>query len=68
MDTKKFAIGLGVGLIVGGVIALLTAPKSGKETRALIKDKIVSAKVKAAQLKEKAARKAAQVKQALKEE
>ncbi len=34
-----FGIGLVTGVIVGGVIALLYAPKTGKETRQLIKDK-----------------------------
>ncbi len=40
---KDHAIGFGVGLlagaVIGGVIALLYAPRSGKETRQLIKDK-----------------------------
>ena len=40
---KDNAIGFGIGLlagaIIGGVIALLYAPKTGKETRQLIKDK-----------------------------
>jgi gas vesicle protein len=42
---KDNAIGFGVGLlsgaIIGGVIALLYAPQSGKETRKMIKDKTV---------------------------
>jgi len=41
---KDHAIGFGVGLltgvVIGGVIALLYAPKTGKETRQLIKDKV----------------------------
>ncbi len=40
---KDNAIGFGIGLlsgaVIGGVVALLFAPKSGKETRQLIKDK-----------------------------
>ena len=40
---KDNAIGFGVGLltgaVIGGIIALLYAPKTGKETRQLIKDK-----------------------------
>lgn len=40
---KDQAIGLGIGLLagaaIGGIIALLHAPKTGKETRQLIKDK-----------------------------
>lgn len=41
---KDHCIGFGIGLlsgaVIGGVIALLYAPKSGKETRQLIKDKV----------------------------
>jgi len=41
---KDHVIGFGVGIlagaVIGGVIALLYAPKSGKETRQLIKDKV----------------------------
>jgi gas vesicle protein len=40
---KDHAVGFGVGLlagaVIGGVIALLYAPKTGKETRQMIKDK-----------------------------
>jgi len=40
---KDHAIGIGIGLlsgaVIGGVIALLYAPKTGKETRQLIKGK-----------------------------
>ncbi len=40
---RNHAIGFGVGLltgaVIGGVIALLYAPKTGKETRQLIKNK-----------------------------
>ena len=42
MESKTlagFGIGLLSGAIIGGAIALLYAPKSGKETRQLIKDK-----------------------------
>ena len=34
-----FGIGLLAGAVVGGILALLFAPQSGKETRQLIKDK-----------------------------
>ena len=34
-----FGMGLLVGAVIGGVVALLYAPKTGKETRQLIKDK-----------------------------
>jgi gas vesicle protein len=35
-----FGVGLLTGLVIGGIIALLYAPKTGKETRQLIKDKV----------------------------
>lgn len=34
-----FGIGLAAGAVVGGVLALLFAPQSGKKTRELIRDK-----------------------------
>ncbi len=41
---KDHAIGFGIGLlagaVIGGVIALLYAPKTGTETRQMIKDKV----------------------------
>ena len=37
-----FGIGLLAGAAIGGVIALLYAPRSGKETRRLIKDKVTA--------------------------
>jgi len=40
-NTIGFGIGFLTGAVVGGVIALLFAPRSGKETRQLIKDKAV---------------------------
>jgi gas vesicle protein len=42
MESKTlagFGIGLLTGAVIGGVIALLYAPKTGKETRQLIRDK-----------------------------
>lgn len=39
MSKGKFALGALFGAVVGGVAALLTAPKSGKETRADLKKK-----------------------------
>ena len=40
---KEYFIGFGISLLagaaIGGAVALLYAPKSGKETRQLIKDK-----------------------------
>ena len=42
MDSEQwgsFALGVLVGAVLGGGAALLLAPKSGKETRELIRDK-----------------------------
>src|SRR5665213_2847696 len=41
-NTKKFAVGAIVAGVVGYVAGILTAPKSGKETRADIKKTAVS--------------------------
>ena len=41
---KKFGLGILLGAAVGVVAGLLTAPKSGKETRQDIKDKAKAAK------------------------
>lgn len=47
MNNKDLAIGIGIGLVagavIGGVVALLFAPQSGKETRQMIKDKATGA-------------------------
>ena len=44
---KDHAIGFGIGLlagaVIGGAIALLYAPMTGKETRQLIRDKATEA-------------------------
>ena len=40
----NFGMGLLMGAIVGGIIALLYAPRSGKETRAIIAGKVAGAK------------------------
>jgi len=41
------ALGAIIGAAIGGVAGILTAPKSGKETRQDIKDKVGDAKAKA---------------------
>ena len=44
MDKDHAAcLGIGIlgGAVIGGVIALLFAPKTGKQTRQLIKDKAI---------------------------
>jgi gas vesicle protein len=38
-QTVSFGIGLLAGALIGGVVALLFAPQSGKETREKIKEK-----------------------------
>ena len=42
---KDNAIGFGIGLltgaVIGGIVALLYAPRAGKETRQIIKDKTI---------------------------
>jgi gas vesicle protein len=45
MSKGKFALGALLGAAIGGVVGLLTAPKSGKETRADLKVKAEKAKV-----------------------
>lgn len=43
MDREQwtsFGVGILAGAVVGGAVALLLAPKSGKETRAYIKEKL----------------------------
>lgn len=40
MDGKYFGIGIGTGLIIGLATAIFVAPKSGKETRKEIADKV----------------------------
>ena len=43
-DTKKFAIGAAIAAGVGYLAGILTAPKSGKETREDVKNTAVKAK------------------------
>lgn len=51
-DTEKLTLGLGIGLLIGATVMLFLAPKSGAETRQIVKDKVaetadaVSAKIK----------------------
>ena len=46
---SSFAIGLIVGAAVGLAIGFLYAPQSGKETRRMVKDKVVALKEKASE-------------------
>lgn len=53
-DFGAFLIGFVVGGLTGAITALLLAPQSGTETRALIKDKSVELRDKAAETLEEA--------------
>ena len=46
--SAKFGIGLGIGVLLGFIVALLVAPKSGKETRSIIYEKVKGFKEKIA--------------------
>ncbi|HEX7541672.1 MAG TPA: YtxH domain-containing protein, partial [Anaerolineales bacterium] len=48
-DFGAFLIGFVVGGVAGALAALLLAPQSGEETRALIKDKSIELRDKAAE-------------------
>ena len=47
-----FSIGLLAGAVIGGIVAVLYAPKTGKETRQLIKDTAMETREKAADVAE----------------
>ncbi len=51
---SSFAIGFVIGAVVGVAIGFLYAPKAGKETRALLKEKAGEVKEKAGEITEKA--------------
>jgi gas vesicle protein len=55
-NNNKFLAGLIAGAVVGAVTALLLAPKSGKETRQLLKEKAGVVGEKAKDLKDIVAR------------
>lgn len=57
-NTQKIAAAILIGAVVGGVLALLYAPKSGKETRKDISDEINNYVKKAAETKNKIIEKA----------
>lgn len=46
-NVTGFGIGLLTGVIIGGVIALLYAPKSGKETREMLRSKAMETRDRA---------------------
>jgi gas vesicle protein len=51
MSAKKFTIGLAVGTVIGAIVGLLFAPKSGKETRQLLAAKAKKIKEKISKTK-----------------
>ncbi len=57
-DFGAFMAGLLVGGAIGAILALLYAPQSGEETRALLREKTTEVKEKAAMSTEEARRKA----------
>ncbi len=50
----SFAVGFFIGAVVGVAIGFLYAPKAGKETRALLKEKAGEVREKADEVAEKA--------------
>jgi len=50
---SNFAIGFIIGAVAGVAIGFLYAPKAGKETRALLKEKAEEVKEKASEVTEK---------------
>ncbi|MCX6301431.1 MAG: YtxH domain-containing protein [Bacteroidia bacterium] len=65
MKPGSFIAGLLTGAVVGGVIALLYAPKSGKETREDLKQKLEEYGKKVENIKAKASQKSKQVREDL---
>lgn len=57
-DFGSFLVGFVIGGLTGAVVALLFAPQSGEETRAVIKEKSIELRDKAAQTAEEALAKA----------
>jgi gas vesicle protein len=51
---SSFLAGLLIGAVAGVAIGFLYAPKPGRETRAMLKEKAVELKDKATELKDKA--------------
>lgn len=51
---SSFAIGFIIGAVAGVAIGLLYAPKTGRETRAMLREKAEEVKEKAGEITEKA--------------
>lgn len=65
MKPGPFLAGLLTGAVVGGVIALLYAPKSGKETREDLKRKLQEYEKEVENIKSKVSQKSKQVREDL---
>jgi gas vesicle protein len=59
-DFGSFVMGFLVGAVAGGIAALLMAPQSGEETRAIIRDKSIELRDKAQMSAEEAMQRAQQ--------
>jgi gas vesicle protein len=57
-NSRHFFIGLALGAAVGMAVAILYAPHSGKETRAILHEKAIKAKETAKEIIEEAEEKA----------
>ena len=51
-SVKKIGIAAIIGFVAGAIVAVLVAPKSGKETRAIVSKKVKDIKTKAQNLKD----------------
>lgn len=60
-SNNSFLTGLLTGAVIGGVVALLYAPKSGKETREQIKGKFVELEKELENLKGQASKKTGKI-------
>ena len=60
-----FAVGFIIGAVVGVAVGFLYAPKAGRETRALLKEKTEEVREKAAEVTEKAKETAADARKRL---
>jgi gas vesicle protein len=65
MKSGSFLAGLLTGAVVGGVIALLYAPGSGKETREQLKNKLEEYGKEVESIKAKASQKGKQIREDL---
>jgi gas vesicle protein len=60
-DLGSFLAGFVIGGLIGAGVALLMAPQSGEETRAIIKDKSIELRDRAAETAEEAQKRAGEL-------